>query len=181
VVSPRNIWAIGKDWNKPQGKLLRYDGVRWRVVSRKGVIPSGAQITGIAVDRGRIQLTGAIGTVNEFCDGRCQGFVVRQTASRWARETPTLLKSWAPGPVVTDGRGGQWMRATDDGTENSRYSLAYRSPAGRWKIFPIYRDEYGPWNDYLTALAAVPGTATVWGLGAKDGRWDTDAYIARWS
>jgi hypothetical protein len=180
AVSPRNIWAIGRNSNTSKEKLLRYDGVRWRVVSRKGIVPSGAQITGISVRHGQIQLTGATGMDEGYCEGQCQGFVVRQAGSRWVRETPTRLKHWTPGPVVTDGRGGQWMRVTDERSGYSRRSLAYRSPAGRWKIFQIYREEGGRYG-YLSALAAVPGSTTVWGLGAEDGRWDIDAYIARWS
>jgi hypothetical protein len=182
--SGRYLWAygVGRDL---EPTVQRFDGRTWKKVGLTGLLPkpvtptqdhAGVRslISGISpTSGGQVTVFGSFEKVPrcgyDQPDGS-ESVVGHWNGHGWKRDTAKVLKSWNLLSLVPDGRGGDYALGF-------RYptfvrGVFHRSAEGRWTGEAMDRR---PWM--LQALAAVPGTGRLWGVGGGQPKWDNDGVI----
>ena len=135
----------------------------WRQAAVQPALPAGANLTSVVTGPGSTVWIG--GSVKNSAKG------TTAFAAKWtpAAKTWTLAHlggaspgNWELVGMAAAGRGGIWglALATNDNGQPSR--LWHLSGATWSKVTP----DFGKREWFLTELASVPGTASVWGVGA---------------
>jgi len=182
--SGKHIWALAENVKKPGRVVLRhYDGRRWHTVKTDSVLPRSSEKDGIYVGWGGLSVIGKKVSFNaqivrpdenDPVDGiSLESRLLTWDGRAWSRATPEALQGWSTGPFVPDGRGGVFTLAwSDEMTDDSPW-LFHRAGGGAWKAASKGSTE-------LRAIASGPVAGSLWGAGARDGRWDEDGLIMRY-
>lgn len=157
-----DAWAVGLETAGAEGDrpdvpaAARWDGDSWQSVPNPTDAPA-------AQERFRKVVPVAANDV---------WAITRSSLTRWNGSTWTVI----PAPQSTedfnglnalaiDGTGTPWVAATRYVYPDGLYSEVYRYSGGAWHEVALPSYSATPW---ITALAAVPGTGTVWGVGRSN-------------
>jgi hypothetical protein len=147
----------------------------WQQSAVQPVLPAGANLTSVLTEPG--------GTV--WIGGSVKNGVKGTTAfaAKWTPAAPawTLARlggaspgKWDLADMAADGHGGIWGAALAANVKGQPGRLWHLSGATWSQVTP----NFGAHEWILTQLAAVPGTASVWGVGALRAAKSTDGLIA---
>lgn len=176
ALSAKDIWAVGGT-QAPQSAIERFNGTSWQLASTKGMPSGQLQFNGIwaASDQNVWVATDQfIASAN-----RDQALLLHFNGSTWSTFTPpggptnsgsisTFLA------IASDGSGGVWLiEDTSTGTSPSSTSAEYmvhRTAAGTWLRTKIASgSSSGSSGPSLLGLAHIPGTSSLWAVGAAAG------------
>jgi hypothetical protein len=155
--SAKNGWAVGIRENGKGAIALHWNGSSWKPTTLPRIaMPKDASFSLSSVTALSPRNVWAVGSyIRLVGDDEVQHPVVLHwNGSKWRRQAGPA-KKFDLSALAADGRGGLWMKGGVD------WLVHYRS--GRWSTvrFP------GPSDSYVSvdAIANVPGTATMLGLG----------------
>lgn len=153
ALSAHSIWAVGGTLS-PDSAIEHFNGTTWQTVSAKAL--SGLLFFGIrAFSSTNVWLLAGQGGVQ---------YLVHFNGASWTR----IKVPWN-GEVndpVSDGHGGLWLT----GFSTSRQSyVIHRTSAGAWSRTAVSAGLYG--------LTLIPGTTSLWAVGAKPAGTGSDAVI----
>jgi hypothetical protein len=159
AASRSNIWAWAYDGARGGWVSLHFNGNRWRVVPLPArLLPAGH--TTLPEQMLAVSATSVWGTVYS-AEGSSRGPVVlvHWNGIRWSRVTGRLPAGALAGPIAGDGHGGLWLYA--ERPAGSGYLAHYLN--GSWASAAVPAGPGGATS--VTALANVPGTASLWASG----------------
>jgi hypothetical protein len=161
AVSPSNIWAIG-GLNAPQSLIVHFTGTTWRPVT--GRVFSGLQFEGIRA----FSATNVWASASSV-SAPTQSWVLHYNGHAWSKfKLPwSTLLLWDA--IVADGHHGLWLIAFVPGTSRPQYYAIRRNAAGAWGRTRVGVQLFG--------LARIPGTASIWSVGATFGTANGSAVI----
>jgi len=160
ALSATNIWAVSSTSTSAQADtILNYDGSSWQQVTS---LPS-LDLTGIvALSATNIwasaqQAYPATGSVLVHYDGQSW----QQIAVPWTLNVTG---------IATDGQGGLWLPAEQ--VSSGHWYTLHLSGTGTWsrKLLTTAPGEVG-------SLARIPGSRSVWAVGATPGSTGSDATV----
>lgn len=156
ALSPSNIWGIGSTSTGPCGDtIVHYNGTSWRPVTASAL--TGLQFGSI------LALPG--GNVWAIAGSGGAARLVHFNGSKWASiKVPysgITLESFA-----RDGRGGFWLA----GFSSGKTSVLHYSASGRWSRITLT-------SGGMAAIALVPGTTSLWGVGSGPAGTGSNARI----
>jgi hypothetical protein len=143
AVSPADIWAIGSK-AVAEDTLLHYNGSTWQQVTAP--VLSGQGFSGI--------LALANDNVWALARRKANPHLVHLSGGKWSSVPVPWTFSYAS-PLVSDGSGGFWFI----GYAAARAWAVHRTSAGSWSRMQL------PGHPFLTGMALVPGTTSLWGAG----------------
>lgn len=150
ALSATSIWAVGGP-DTPDSALEHFNGKNWQFVTAKAL--AGLSFFGISAFSSTNIWVATAGSANNLR---------RYNGKSWTSVTlPWQVSASAP---VSDGHGGLWFV----GSSTTGQYLIHRSVTGRWT------------RSVLRApgiIAAVPGTMSLWAVGAKAAGAGTNAVI----
>jgi hypothetical protein len=186
AVSPSDIWAVTGTSQLAgsllaarfvPAKVLHWNGKRWLVAkSQPRHLPVHAILTAVAASPGNhVWIAGAAPTSKPGTTS--VQFADKLSGSSW-QAAPTPLRKGAsvstcqPTSIVPDGNGGLWALGVC--LAQSRTHL-WHFTSGKWSA-PI-SPKFGGTAAAPLQLAAVPGTGSVWAVGALERGSRVDALI----
>ncbi|MGD0376132.1 MAG: hypothetical protein ABSB01_16275 [Streptosporangiaceae bacterium] len=160
ALSATSIWAIS---GAPlQSVILHYNGTRWRQLTARPL--AGVAATGVLPTSPKdVWVSGTTGS------SHITSWLIHLSGRQWTRiKVPWPVAGL--GHLIPDGQGGLWAAAES----NSGSSLdLHLSRSGRWsRIAAPGGAGFG-----IEAQALIPGTTSVWAVGATQGTTGTDAVI----
>jgi hypothetical protein len=186
VASPTSIWAVvgrpdpflspayAPGTTRPRVLHWTPSG-GWAQAAVQPVLPAGANLTSVVTEPGGTVWIG--GSLKNGAKGTTAVAAKWTTAaSAWAVERlgGSSSAKWDLSDLAGDGRGGIWGLAVAGNVRGEPERLWHLTGTTWSKVTP----NFGKREWILIQLAAVPGTASVWGVGAfKVGR-SADALIA---
>lgn len=161
AVSRTNIWAIG-GLTSPQSAIVHYTGT-WKLEASP--VLSGLQFNAIHAFSARNVWASAITAHNGS-----QSWLVHYNGQSWSKFKLPWSVTPNGGHIASDGHGGLWLSAFAfaQGQPNKQYEV-HRTAKGAWGRTQVSAQLFG--------LAAIPGTASVWGGGAVYGTTGGTAVI----
>ncbi|MEU8246706.1 hypothetical protein [Nonomuraea sp. NPDC048916] len=170
-----DVWVLGMstkvdEWvGDGRFRDARYDGGRWHFLPRP---PKGYTVTRNAVVDGE---TWAVLTRPQPDATFIAPLVVlaRWDGRRWARSSSPIRMWDRVQAVAGDGRGGLWLL-----TDAAEHQYVWHWDRSRWNVLELSHPLTAR-TATVHALAHVPGTTTVWGVGqfgANDSR-DEQPFI----
>ena len=161
ALSASNIWAVGSA-SVPEDSIWHYNGTTWRPTNAAAL--KGLSFKGILA----VSAT-SIWAAASPASGRAVGFLVHFNGSRWAKVIPPW--SITLSLIAPDGQGVLWLQAP---ASPGKFWLVHRSATGQWSRTEVTLDTGGS-----AVPVPIPGTASWWGIGRKDGT--TGSNAATWS
>ncbi|HEX8007744.1 MAG TPA: hypothetical protein VF482_15110, partial [Trebonia sp.] len=147
ALSANSIWAVGSG-TSPDSTIQHFNGNTWQTVSAKAL--SGLQFFGIR----------AFSSTNVWVAAVTQGgvqpaYLVYYNGAGWTR----IMVPWSVqvNNPVSDGHGGLWLTGFSVSTGQSY--VVHRTSSGAWSRTAVSAD--------LQGLALIPGTTSLWAVGAK--------------
>ena len=147
----------------------------WQQAAVQPALPAGANLTSVLAGPGGSVWIG--GSVKNGAKG------TTAFAAKWTPASPawTVVRlggpsggTWELVDMAADGHGGIWGVALATNVKGQPSRLWHLSGATWSRATPNFGRQ--PW--ILTQLAAVPGTASVWGVGALKAAGTTNGLIA---
>jgi len=183
-ISAGNMWAAlgtpqlyaGAGISASTPSVAHWNGKAWAaapVQPTAAQLPAGADFTSILAARGGHVWIGG-GATN--AKGGTTEFAAELTGSTWkVSPLPATASTsdYALTSMASDGHGGIWAIASGVAGGSVRI---WHMTGGAWT--GPSRPSFGGSNRILFQLAAVPGTSSVWGVGAVQRRASTDGLIA---
>lgn len=163
ALSATSIWAIGG--TPLQSAILHYNGTRWRQL-RARPLAGIAATSVLPMSPTNVWVSAATGS------SHITSWLIHFNGRQWTRiKVPWPVAGL--GHLIPDGQGGLWAAAES----NSGSSLdLHLSRSGRWsRIAAPAGAGFG-----IEAQALIPGTTSVWGVGATQGTMGTNAVIWRY-
>lgn len=166
AVRPDDVWVLGAHYSDYHGWidpfLLHWDGRSWTTTAVLGV--QEAQPGGLFAAAGSGWLYGR-GKAGKPLLFRLDG-----TPSRV--DLPRAADGWDPEAGVDDGRGGLWLTGYTSGEDFPKAEYFHRSWYGSWTVTPAPEDPRGRDDEAygggeIHGMALVPGSGTIWAVGAK--------------
>jgi hypothetical protein len=160
ALSGTDIWGIGG--TPARGVVLHYDGTTWRQLTAKAL--AGVAATGVlSVSPGNVFVSGTAGS-RHIASG-----LIHLSGRTWSRiKVPWPVEGL--GGLMPDGRGGLWAAAE---SYNGHSWDLHLSRAGRWSR--VAAPGGSGWG--LGDQAMIPGTTSLWGVGARQEKTGSDAVI----
>lgn len=157
AVSPKNMWAIGAV-AAGDDSVFHYTGT-W--TQAKASALSGLQFSDILAQTGTDVWATASLQANGFTS-----YLIHRSSSGWRR----FAVPWpvSVGQLTTDGSGGFWLTAF--GKAGAAWVL-HRSAAGQWTRKLLVS------SGFVTGVARMPGTTSVWATGSADTATGANAVI----
>ncbi|KAB2350328.1 hypothetical protein [Actinomadura rudentiformis] len=155
--SGKSGWAVGTKASGGGAVAVRWNGSSWKPTALPRIqMPKGSTLhlgSVLALSSRNVYAVGSYSWMVDD-DEEFRPIVLHWNGSKWRRLTGPKVHSNLSG-LTTDGRGGLWMNVGGDRLANYR--------AGRWTVTRIP----GPAGQHvgLDAMANVPGTATMLGVG----------------
>jgi hypothetical protein len=147
----------------------------WHVASLPAV-PPAAQVTSIVAEPG-----GTLWVGGELPAGTAStkpwAAELAPAATAWSAATlpaGTGGTNWALSALAADGKGGLWALSTNEDTAGQPQRILHLQGAA-WSIV---KPGFGHHEWLLEQLAAIPGTDSVWGVGAQKHSASSDGLIA---
>jgi hypothetical protein len=176
VISPSSILAvigspaIFSGLFPATSGIVQWNGHSWgpTPVQTAG-LPAKSNLTGIvAQNASNVWIAGSVPTIS---GGTSAEFIAALGASSWtvsdlkgsAASKPTGITS-----LVPDGSGGLWAMSESLEAQTNPELWHFTDGTAGGPIYPTF----GVKHRFLFQLAAVPGTASVWGVGAVIGKTD---------
>jgi len=168
ALSPTDIWAFGADSNAPDDIILHYDGSTWTQVTSPALDNVQFYSSIVALSPTNVWATGGIAGTTTVTY-----YLLHMNGTTWTR----VKIPWAvsPGRMAPDGSGGLWMTAETTGSTSNQVWVLHRTGAGKWSRTAI------PASDFLSDIALVPGTTSLWGAGWTPTRSGTGSNAAIWA
>lgn len=156
AVSARDIWGIGSN-GAPENAIVHYNGTAWSYITAP--VLTGANPRAIlATSKNSIWVT-SLGATSS---------VLHYNGSKWS--TITVPWGMMPWSITPDGSGGFWCTGTT--TANASW-VAHRTSKGVWSRIRIGTQP----ATGMSAVAAIPGTTSVWGVGNTAAKTGSSAAI----
>jgi hypothetical protein len=186
VTSSRSMWAVvgspnavvspGSAQGASKPVVLHWTpSGGWQRAAVQPALPVGANLTSVQAGPGGTVWIG--GSVRNSAKGTT-AFAAKWTtaASAWAlaRLGGASAGKWELTDMASDGRGGIWGIAVAKNVKGEPERMWHLSGATWSKVTP----GFGKREWILTQLATVPGTASVWGVGALKAGTSGNALIA---
>jgi hypothetical protein len=162
IGAPALFAAPGQSASTPS--VAHWNGKAWAAAPAQPTsseLPAGATLTSILASRGGHVWIGG-GATN--AKGGTTEFAAELTGSTWKVSTLSATASasdYALTSMAPDGRGGIWAIAGGLATTSVRI---WHLTGGAWT--GPSSPSFGSSRRILFQLAAVPGTSSVWGVGA---------------
>lgn len=159
ALSANSIWAVGSGAS-PDSTIQHFNGKTWQTVSAKAL--SGLQFFGIRA------FSGTNVWVTAVTQGGTQpAYLVHFNGASWTR----IKVPWSVqvNNLVSDGHGGLWLTGFSFSVSSSQFYVIHRTSAGAWSRTAISANPQG--------LALIPGTTSLWAVGAKMTSTGSDAVI----
>jgi len=158
--SAKNGWAVGIRTNGKGAIALHWNGKSWKPTTLPRIaMPKDAAFSLSSVTALSPRNVWAVGSYIRLVgdDEERHPVVLHWNGSKWSRQAGPN-KKFDLSALAPDGRGGLWMKGGVD------WLVHFRS--GRWTTVPFPGAPGAP-GAYVSvdALANVPGTATMLGLG----------------
>lgn len=167
IGSTRHTWALGG------GRLMHFDGVRWKNVRLGALLPKNSKSTEVEFTQvlARGSLAVVSGTVTRTVKGqpKIETFLLRWVGRRWSKERPKLAQGLSLQSLAPDGRGGLWVLGKNNswargGDDAQR--LFHRDAKGQWQRWML---PFKPGRGYYDELALLPGTTRLVATGTTLG------------
>lgn len=163
ALSASDIWAVSGA--PTDGTVLHYSGTSWQQLTAKAL--AGVAATNVlSVSPGNVFVSGTIGSRH------IASRLVRLCGRHWTR----IKLPWPVdglGGLTPDGRGGLWAAAQ---SYNGTSWDLHLSRSGRWsRIAAPGGADFG-----LRDQALIPGTTSLWGVGAMPEKAGSGAVIWAW-
>jgi hypothetical protein len=143
----------------------------WQEASAQPTLAKGDELTSVVAEPNGDVWFG--GSAKNTAKGRTP-LAAEWNGSSWSPRHLLMRATsakWEIGGMTPDGTGGIWAQASD-----SQGSQIWRLHSGRWSQV---RPAFGKRRWILQALALVPGTQSVWAVGAvRVGKSSADGLIA---
>ena len=181
------IWTLALPPTLPEsraGMVATFDGRRWTRQKPLRTEPAPTDTTvGYAaiildvtvVGRRQVWLSALKSKSTRCGEGDLSLPYLRWTGRTWVDETGPAISDWLPlGGPVADGAGGVFMLCWGADTDEEfdfDIALFHRVGKARWTR-QVLSDQTA-----LEAIAHVPGTRSLLGVGYSESRYDTDATI----
>jgi hypothetical protein len=185
-VSALNIWAVtgsgglsGIGSAAPTSTVLHWNGDSWRRAAvQPASLPAGSDLTSVVAGPGNGVVVG--GDVPTASGGTKTDFTDQFNGSSWTSpaDLPGSASKGSAFPnqvesLVPDGSGGLWALG---GSLAGSASKLWHYTGDKWST--AISPRFGASKRELLQLAAVPGTRTVWGVGAVERGSRADGLIA---
>ena len=179
AVSPRNMWAVvgpGPFSAAPKPLVLHWTPASgWQRAAVQPVLPPGANLTSVLAEPGGTVWIG--GSVKNGAKG------TTAFAAKWTPAAPAWTLAhlggaspgkWALVDMAASGQGGIWGVALATNVKGQPERMWHLTGASWSQVMPAF----GKHEWYLAQLASVPGTASVWGVGALKVGASADGLVA---
>jgi hypothetical protein len=189
VVSANNIWAVtgissagfvlGGGTASVSSAVLHWNGKSWEKVAGQPTLPAGGDLTGITAGK-QLLIGGDVGTSSGATTVQ---FTDQTSGSTWAAPVD-LPKSGASAAtsdhlpyqidsLVPAGSGSYWALSS-----NLEYvtPMLWHYAAGKWS--PVGVPTFGNKRRAVIQLSEVPGSASVWAVGAVGAESSANGLIA---
>jgi hypothetical protein len=150
ALSASDIWGIG-GYHDAYPQVDHYDGTAWRPVPLPAALGTPHYI--LAVSPHEVWLA----TENNITYP-AHPMLIRWNGSAWHRVAIPAPVASMLGTISTDGHGGIWVEAQS--TDRTQAWLLHRSASGTWT-----KNTLRP-ASLAEALAPLPGTTSMWAVGA---------------
>jgi hypothetical protein len=160
--SSSNIWTWA--YTNSGDLTMHYNGVKWQTISLPAnLVPAGQLLQPkriLAESPGNVWATAYTYTVQG--GGEIPGPIVllHWHGHSWTKITGPLPSGALTGPIAPDGDGGLWLSAV---SPHDVPFLLHYSASGAWATYPMPAQTAGEIS--VTALALIPGTRSVLGVG----------------
>jgi hypothetical protein len=175
ATSPGNVWVIGEPVVQTAKTtvfvdIMRFNGHKWittplpsfnlkphQIAQEQGIVavsPASVWATGTLI----VPPASTVGTQDQT------PFLLHWDGQKWFRIKVPYADPFAPsnGAIAPDGHGGVWLGVADQGAPAGTL-LHYNH--GHWSRVPAPATKGDV--DLPGVLAAIPGTQSVWGIGAE--------------
>ncbi len=185
VVSPRSIWAvIGPYWATDPGSaqgattplVLHWTPASgWRQAAVQPSLPAGASLTSVvALPGGAVWIGGSLKNSASGTTAFAATWSTGAPAWKVARLGGASAGKWGMSEMAPDGRGGAWGVSFASNVKGQPERLWHLAGA----TWSADKPSFGKHLWILEQLAAVPGTGSVWGVGAVKAGKSEDGLIA---
>jgi len=179
VISPTDIWAIGRGKSFDRQFLMHWNGARWRTLQ----IPRPARIPKNSIE----YVSGLVATaphdlwLARYIETGSQGartlYLLHWARGRWHKVPFRFPTSWAL-LSAQDGHGGLWM-ASNGPAPHYHWYFDHLSRSGYWTrgAGPTVPGTNFGQSSVLAPMAWIPGTISVWATGNLDPQHSNDAIL----
>lgn len=169
AVSASDIWALGPSAATINDSTqtiiaMHWNGTKWHALS----LPTLAEVSGhpwipvaiVAKGASNVWIEDIVAGSLNGTPGPSGGRLLHWNGTKWVRVSKDLLHYYAP-ELASDGNGGFWL-VSPNATNPGDHIVHYKSGTWSRQPAPTQTGYYGQAGAY----ARIPGTTSVWGLGA---------------
>ncbi len=164
ATSANSLWAVLDSDSAQTAPTVAHwtRAAGWQLAVVQPVLPAGADLTSIVAEpNGAVWIGGASGTtLRPFAAELAPG------GSSWTVATlpaGTGGVNWQISGLASDGRGGLWALSTNEQVKGQPQRLLHLQGAA-WSLV---KPAFGKREWLLEQIAAVPHTASLWGVGVQ--------------
>jgi hypothetical protein len=158
--SGSNIWTLAFDPGLHRWETMHFDGTMWSVVTvPKALIPSPAGLAQIVA----LSPSNVWGTVTNNTSGPL--ILLHWNGTVWRKAAGSPPTGELLGAIASDGQGGVWLYATKPISKPPFVKPFFVHYAhGKWTIVAAPTSPLGV--VFISALALIPGTRSLWAVGS---------------